>query len=134
MNQPPNLVHLIEGLNLFNRGRFFEAHEALEDVWRPVPRDRPVRRHLQGMVQLAVAFHHQSSGHNEGAHSVLKRAIRNLNGADDSFPDLDLQRLRADLEVWRRYLDNVHGTLAAANAQDVSRQVAPDLPKILRRR
>jgi predicted metal-dependent hydrolase len=93
-----------KGVRLFNRAHFFDAHEALEDVWRALPRDRPVRLHVQGMVQLAVAFHHESTGNLVGARSVLKRALRNLKGADRSFPDLDFDRLRADLAEWQKHL------------------------------
>src|SRR5712692_3395280 len=96
--------HLLRGLALFNSSRFFDAHEVLEDVWREAPRHSPLRRHLQGMVQLAVAFHHQSKDNHVGARSVLERAMRNLNGADSSFPELDLDRLRADLAPWRKHL------------------------------
>ncbi len=95
-------------LDLFNRARFFDAHEVLEDLWRPLPRDRPARRHLrlhvQGMIQLAVAFHHQSTSNYTGALSVLKRAVRNLKGAERSFPDLDFGRLRAELADWEKHL------------------------------
>jgi len=95
------------GIALFNHAHFYDAHEVLEDAWRSIPRDEPLRRHLrlhiQGMVQLAVAFHHQSTGNHVGAHSVLERALRNLHGAENSFPDLDLERLRTDLAPWRRY-------------------------------
>jgi hypothetical protein len=56
------------------------------------------------MVQLAVAFHHQSKANLTGARSVLDRALRNLSGAEDSFPDLDLDRLRLDLADWQRHL------------------------------
>jgi len=93
------------GLDLFNRAHFFDAHEVLEDVWRSVPGDQPLRQHMQGMVQLAVAFHHESTGNNIGARSVLERALRNLTGADHSLPEVDLDRLRADLAPWRRYLE-----------------------------
>lgn len=92
------------------------------------------------MVQLAVAFHHQSTGNHVGAHSVLERAVRNLIGADSSFPDLDLDRLRAELALWRRYLDNSEGTdEEKLHGQDVRRlhvlkSSAPALPKIRRRR
>jgi predicted metal-dependent hydrolase len=119
----------------FNRAHFFDAHEVLEDVWRALardgPRDRPSRRHLQGMVQLAVAFHHESTDNHVGARSVLERAMRNLNGADSSFPDLDLDRLRAELALWRRYLDDSEGALGG---RDVRRHAAPALPKIMLRR
>ena len=95
------------GVDLFNRARFFDAHEVLEDVWRALPRDRPsvrrLRLHLQGVIQLAVAFHHDSTGNRAGARSVLERALRNLKGADRSFPELDLVRLRAEMANWQRH-------------------------------
>ena len=115
MTMPPNNQDFHRGLDLFNRALFFDAHEVLEDVWRSIPRDQPSRRHLrlhfQGMVQLAVAFHHESKGNLVGARSVLERATRNLKGADSSFPDLDLDRLRAELALWQRYLEDSTGTL-----------------------
>src|ERR1035441_6489754 len=92
------------GLDLFNDSSFFDAHEALEDAWRSVARGLALRRHLQGLVQVAVALHHESTGNLIGARSVLERALRNLNGADRSFPDLDLEQLRAELHQWLAYL------------------------------
>ncbi len=92
------------GVVLFNAGRFFDAHEALEDAWRESARGSALRRHLQGMVQVAVALHHQSRDNFTGARSVLDRALRNLGGAEESFPDLELDRLRAALADWQRYL------------------------------
>lgn len=100
--EPDLLQH---GLLLFNRGHFFDAHEALEDVWRETPRHSHRRRHLQGLVQLAVAFHHQSTGNLVGARSVLERALRNLTSAEESFPELDIEGLRACLSPWREYLE-----------------------------
>jgi hypothetical protein len=106
MSMPHNKTAFNRGLDLFNRAHFFDAHEVLEDVWREAPLHSVSRRHLQGLVQLAVAFHHHSKGNHVGARSVLERAMRNLNGADSSFPDLDLYRLRTELEIWRRHLDH----------------------------
>jgi predicted metal-dependent hydrolase len=126
---------LQNGLALFNAGRFFDAHEILEDAWREVPRHSPLRRHLQGLVQLAVAFHHESTGNHVGARSVLERAMRNLNGADSSFPDFDLDRLRAELALWRRYLDDSENAdEKKLDGQDVRRHTAPAVPKIMLRR
>ena len=92
------------GLDLFNRAHFFDAHEVLEDVWRALPRTSAAKRHLQGLVQLAVAFHHESRGNLRGARSVLERALRNLGGAETSFPALDLGQLRADMATWQKHL------------------------------
>lgn len=118
-----------QGIDLFNRVQFFDAHEALEDIWRSVPRDLALRRHLQGMVQLAVAFHHHSTGNHLGAFSVLVRAIRNLDGAENSFPHIDLARLRTDLEPWRTYLESSNALVASNDAPSK----APALPRILLR-
>jgi predicted metal-dependent hydrolase len=128
-----------KGLSLFNHGHFFDAHEVLEDVWNSVPRLTPVRLHLQGMVQLAVAFHHESTGNHVGACSVLERALRNLTGAERSLPDVDLERLRVDLAPWRRYLDSRQQTVDSvrdgAGVARVLRVPRPQaLPKIALRR
>ena len=113
------------GATLFNSGQFFEAHEALEDVWRDAATDSRLRCHLQGFVQLAVAFHHHSTGNFVGARSVLERALHNLDGAEESFPELDWTILRSNLAAWRQYL-----------AQDQDQREAKDssppaLPKLL---
>jgi hypothetical protein len=139
----PGIDRFIDlGIDLFNRARFFDAHEVLEQVWRFLPGDRPSARHLrrhihrlhvQGMVQLAVAFHHQSTGNIVGARSVLERALRNLEGANPSCPDLDLDRLRLELADWRLYLDDSAGP-RKLDGQDVGHRAAPALPNIVRRR
>jgi predicted metal-dependent hydrolase len=111
------------GLALFNSGHFFDAHEALEDVWREAPRHSHRRRHLQGLVQLAVAFHHQSTGNLVGARSVLERALRNIEGAEESFPEVDWKRLRTSLKPWREYLAEARRKPGAPSP--------PDRPKVL---
>jgi predicted metal-dependent hydrolase len=102
---------LCHGIHLFNHAYFFDAHEVLEDVWRSVPRHQILRLHLQAMVQLAVAFHHASTGNPVGARSVLERALRNLKDAESSFPNLDLAQLRADLTPWQSYLQDAGSVL-----------------------
>jgi predicted metal-dependent hydrolase len=51
---PPPL--LLEGIEQFNRGEYFEQHETLELLWRAETRE--VRRLYQGILQIGVAFHH----------------------------------------------------------------------------
>ncbi len=91
-------------LALFNQHKFFEAHEALEDLWRALPPSTPAKKHLQGLVQLAVAFHHESRGNLRGAQSLLDRALRNLTGAETSLPALDLEHLHRKMSAWKSYL------------------------------
>jgi predicted metal-dependent hydrolase len=97
-------LEVVRGADLINRGQYFAAHEVLEEAWRSTPLGLPERRHLQGIVQLAVALHHESVGNFAGARSVLERAIGNLHGAEVSLASLDVERLQTSLVEWQRYL------------------------------
>jgi len=88
---------------LFNQAQFFDAHEALEDVWRDAPPEN--KKFLQGLVQVAVAFHHYSTGNRVGMRSVLERAIRNLAEPAGSFGQIQLTALLESLGQWREALD-----------------------------
>jgi threonine dehydratase len=94
---------LARGVALFNERRFFEAHEVLEDVWRAAPAQE--RKFLQGIVQLAVAFHHFSTGNLVGMRSVMERGIRNITGQNHDH-GINLDPLLASLANWRKALDD----------------------------
>ena len=90
------------GIALFNQARFFDAHEVLEDVWRPARGRR--RRFLQALIQVAVALHHHSRGNLTGARSLLARGGNTLAPYPSVYAGLDLRRLRASLDAWRAAL------------------------------
>jgi predicted metal-dependent hydrolase len=92
-----------EGVELFNRAAFFEAHEALEDVWRAAP--QPEKKFLQGLIQVAVALHHHGNGNSAGARSVLKRAFRNLSLYPEGYGGIDSAPLLRSISEWQRALD-----------------------------
>ena len=60
---------LLEGIELFNRGEYYECHEVLEDLWRAEP--RPIRALYQGILQIGVALHHLRRGNWRGAVKLL---------------------------------------------------------------
>ena len=93
---------LRQGVTLFNRGHFYEAHEVLEDVWRPARGRR--RRFLQALIQVAVALHHHSRGNLIGARSLLARGGNTLTQYPPVYAGLDVRRLRTSLEAWREAL------------------------------
>ena len=94
------------GLALFNEEEFYDAHEVLEDVWRPAP--APERKFLQGLIQAAVALHHHSRGNLIGCRSLLARAHRNLSLYPDQHHGIDLDALRGALLEWVTALDAGH--------------------------
>lgn len=90
----------LHALDLFNRAHFFEAHEAWEDVWRAAPPAE--KKFLQGLIQIAVAFHHHSTGNLVGARSLLERGTRNLQGYPEEHCDLRLAAFLDSLIAWKR--------------------------------
>ncbi len=92
-----------EGIELFNRAAFFDAHEALEDVWRAAP--QPEKKFLQGLIQVAVALHHYGNGNLAGARSVLRRAFRNLSLYPEGFGGIHSAALLHSIAEWQRALD-----------------------------
>jgi predicted metal-dependent hydrolase len=92
------------GMRLFNRAEFFDAHEVLEDIWRAAPPEN--KKFVQGLVQVAVAFHHYSTGNRVGMRSVLERAVRNLGEPAGAFGQIELAPLLLSLGQWRDALDN----------------------------
>lgn len=94
---------LAAGIAMFNRGAFFEAHEALEDVWRDAPQKD--KKFLQGLIQVAVALHHYGNGNLTGARSVLRRASRNLSLYPEGFGGIHSAALLHSISAWQRALD-----------------------------
>lgn len=68
-----------QGARLFDSGAFFEAHEAWEEQWR-VETDETARRFLQGLIQIAAAFHKLLvAGSDDAASRLLARGLAKLD-------------------------------------------------------
>lgn len=86
------------GIELFNQGCFWEAHEALEEAWnRAAP---PERFFLQSLVHCAAAWHHAARGNFAGAVRQARRAARKLAGYLPQHDGLDTRALERQLEKW----------------------------------
>jgi uncharacterized protein len=91
------------GLAYFNAQQFFEAHEAWEEVWLIEP--EPEKTFLQGLIQLAAAFHHYGRGNLRGARSLLAAGIAKLARFPDDHRGLALEKLRAEAGQWAEILE-----------------------------
>src|ERR1700738_1237829 len=90
----PPPPQLLEGIEQFNRGEFFEQHETLELLWRAEPRD--VRRLYQGILQIGVAFHHLRRRNHHGAVYMLTRGARYLAPFAPRCQGVDVEALLKD--------------------------------------
>lgn len=74
----------VRACHCYNQGLFFEAHEILEVVWRPLPPGR-LRTFLQGLIQVSVGFHHAGRGRYAGTVNQLGKGLAKLA---EVLPDL----------------------------------------------
>ncbi len=77
--RPPLHDAMLRAGLCFNAALFFEAHEYLEGVWWAEPAG-PVRRFLQGIIQISVGFHHAVRGSYEGALNQLAKGLDKTAG------------------------------------------------------
>jgi uncharacterized protein len=88
------------GLELIRRGEFFAAHEALEEAWRAA--EPPERDFFQGLVHVAVAWHHaRVTGRARACESQLTKATRRLAPYAPAHRGLDVGSLLAEVEAAR---------------------------------
>ena len=85
-----------DGLRLFNAGKYFEAHEALENAWNAEEGD--AKDLYQGILQIAVSYVHITRGNYNGAMKVYERSKKWLNGLPDICKGVQLRQLRKDAE------------------------------------
>jgi predicted metal-dependent hydrolase len=82
---------LQDGIDRFNAGQYFEAHEAWEDLWRLTR--GPLRLFYQGLVQAAVGLHHLRKENVNGAAAQLQKSLSKLEEYPEKFCQIDNQGL-----------------------------------------
>ena len=90
--------HFRRGVQQFNRGQFFEAHETWEEIW--LAASEPERTFLQGIIQIAAALHHYTRGNRGGAESLLEAGLKKLEGFPPAHRGIHLKDLRAAAQWW----------------------------------
>jgi uncharacterized protein len=79
------------GITLFNARKFFEAHEVWEELW--LAELEPEKTFLQGLIQLAAAFHHHGRGNSRGTQSLLAAGLAKLEHFPVDHRGLELAKL-----------------------------------------
>lgn len=81
------------GIDLFNHGYYWEAHETWESLWHAAGRTGEVADFLKGLIKLAAAGVKSSEGNPAGVERHLNRAIELLSTADREFCGLEVTKL-----------------------------------------
>jgi len=95
----------IEGMILFNKGEFFDAHEKLELAWRD--EKGPIRDLYRGILQIAVAYLHIMRGNYNGAVKVYGRSLKWLNDWPNICRGIQVENLRETAKVVMNELERL---------------------------
>jgi hypothetical protein len=87
-----------KGLEAFNTAHFYDAHEHWEEVWLETP--NPEKMFLQGLIQVAAAFHHYSRANCLGARNLLQAGLTKLDLFSKIHRGLEIEPLRAAVRLW----------------------------------
>lgn len=88
-----------QAVALWNEGRFYDAHEVLEDIWRLFPKeDRFSRNCYQGIIRLAIAYNHYICGRRESALRVLRMVREQLGSCGENFRGIDVKHMLEHVE------------------------------------
>jgi uncharacterized protein len=87
---------LIRARDLFNAGAYWEAHEALETVWRSIISEEE-KRVWQGLIQGAAALWHRQRDNPHGVEVVGRGALEKLAGPGRPDVEFETVTFRAQL-------------------------------------
>jgi uncharacterized protein len=87
-----------KGLEAFNSAYFYDAHEHWEEVWLETP--NPEKMFLQGLIQVAAAFHHYSKDNCLGCRNLLQAGLTKLERFPVEHRGLEIEPLRASVRMW----------------------------------
>ncbi len=116
---------LAQGIELFNRQEFFEAHEAWEEGWIDELSDE--RLLLQGLIQVAAGFYKLQVGSPIGTVKLLDQGLKKLRTFLGNSLGVDLEKLIPQVEHWQARASK----LVIEKRADYD---AAQLPKIVYRR
>ncbi|HWC74844.1 MAG TPA: DUF309 domain-containing protein [Gemmatimonadales bacterium] len=88
--------YLEHARELFNRGDYWLAHEALETVWRSII-NKNEGRIWQGFIQAAAALLHRARGNRHGTVVVGAAALEKLAGPQQPEIEYEMVDFRAQL-------------------------------------
>ena len=115
--KPDYATHFLAGVAHFNAHEFWEAHEAWETIWLVAESD--VEQFLQGLIQVAAAYHHVKRGTYRGAVRLFDAGLRRLAAFPLQWSGIDRSAVE---ETARRHREKI-----AVSSENVPEGEFPEL-------
>ena len=91
-----------DALNLFNNQKWYEAHDAFEDIWNTLEGDE--RQIIQGILQVSVSQFHLGKGNLNGATILMGEGLGRIKNRTNIDLGIDLESFCKCLEELLRKL------------------------------
>lgn len=102
-----NCEEYLYGIDLFNHGYWWEAHEALEAVWVAAGRYTQTGQFVQGLIQIAVAHLKAQQGFYDVSRRMAAEGHDKMKALRGHFMGMDLHRFRDDVDRFCRQPETV---------------------------
>ena len=87
--------YAVKGLEQFNRGKYFEAHDMLELAW--MEDDSPGRDLYRAILQVSVAYYQTLRGNYNGAVKMFLRVRKWLDPLPEKCQGINIEKLRQEV-------------------------------------
>jgi len=88
------------GIDLFNHGYWWEAHEALEIVWVAAGRQTDTGLFIQGLIQISAAHLKKLQGFNATAKQLATAGLEKMNHANGIYLGIDVSNFRSAVKSY----------------------------------
>lgn len=113
-----------EGIVLFNDGKFWESHEAWEEVWKRHP--EASRIFFQGLIQVAAGLHQLKRSIYHGVDKHFRNALWKLEPFQPVFLQIDVKYLVEIVKNGQKEL----ARLGQTELQGFNQELIPKILKV----
>tara|TARA_Y100001936_G_C16043357_1_gene653061 strand:+ start:588 stop:956 length:369 start_codon:yes stop_codon:yes gene_type:complete len=98
----------LEGVDLFNRKSFYDAHESWESLWTEYNLDDALL--IQGLIQLSVAYFHITNLNLKGSKNLFNKCIPKLEKYRENLRGIDINEIIYTAELALHKINSIDNT------------------------
>ena len=98
----------LEGVDLFNRKSFYDAHESWESLWTEYNLDDALL--IQGLIQLSVAYFHITNLNLKGSKNLFNKCIPKLEKYRENLRGIDINEIIYTAELALHKINSIENT------------------------
>ncbi|MCE9625455.1 MAG: DUF309 domain-containing protein [Deltaproteobacteria bacterium] len=107
------------GIDLFNNGYWWEAHEAWETIWLTTPKTDLEGQYLQGLIQFSASLLKLFSGSEKGFQNLLRESQKRFHFCLKEMSERKMRHFMGlDLENWIKNIETFCSCLEPSEGKE----------------